>query len=460
MLMITLLILNGIFQFQQINYHLSVKSQLMEIVRGLIGLASLILICVIFSNNRRAIDWKLVGAGLVLQLLFAIGILHVPFFRDIFQYISQGFVTLINLSHKGTEFLFGNLADQTQSWAYVFAVQVLPNIVFFAALSALLYYLGILQIIVFGFAWVMSKTMKQISGAESMSTAANIFLGQTEAPLMVKPYLAGMTKSEILCIMIGGMANTAGSVLAAYVSFLGGADRSQQEFYALHMLSQSIMSAPAAIVCAKILFPQTEMDKVAKDLHVPKEKIGSNVLDAIANGTTDGLKLAVNVAGMLVVFIALMAVLNYLLHLFGGIGGLNTQIMSMTGNRYDGLSLQFLFGYLFAPLAWLMGVSSHDMLSIGQLLGEKTVINEFVAYISMGNLMKEGLLTDPRSIVIATYALCGFANFSSIGIQIGGIGALASNQRQNLSSLGIKSLIGGTIACFMTAVIAGMLYSG
>lgn len=458
--MITRLILNNIFQFHQINYHLSVKSQLMEIVRGLIGLASLILICVIFSNNRRAIDWKLVGAGLVLQLLFAIGILHVPFFRDIFQYISQGFVTLINLSHKGTEFLFGNLADQTQSWAYVFAVQVLPNIVFFAALSALLYYLGILQIIVFGFAWVMSKTMKQISGAESMSTAANIFLGQTEAPLMVKPYLAGMTKSEILCIMIGGMANTAGSVLAAYVSFLGGADRSQQEFYALHMLSQSIMSAPAAIVCAKILFPQTEMDKVAKDLHVPKEKIGSNVLDAIANGTTDGLKLAVNVAGMLVVFIALMAVLNYLLHLFGGIGGLNTQIMSMSGNRYDGLSLQFLFGYLFAPLAWLMGVSSHDMLAIGQLLGEKTVINEFVAYISMGNLMKEGLLTDPRSIVIATYALCGFANFSSIGIQIGGIGALASNQRQNLSSLGIKSLIGGTIACFMTAVIAGMLYSG
>ncbi|HUM46749.1 MAG TPA: nucleoside transporter C-terminal domain-containing protein [Chitinophagales bacterium] len=432
----------------------------MEIARGLLGLASLIFICFLFSNNRRAIDWKLVGAGLVLQLLFAIGILHVPFFRDIFQYISQGFVTLINLSHKGTEFLFGNLADQSQSWAYVFAVQVLPNIVFFAALSALLYYLGILQIIVYGFAWVMSKTMKQISGAESMSTAANIFLGQTEAPLMVKPYLAGMTKSEILCVMIGGMANTAGSVLAAYVSFLGGADRTQQEFYALHMLSQSIMSAPAAIVCAKILFPQTELGMVARDLKVPKEKIGSNVLDAIANGTTDGLKLALNVAGMLVVFIALMAVLNYLMHLLGGIGGLNDQIISFTGNRYDGLSLQFIFGYLFAPLAWLMGVSSHDMLSIGQLLGEKTVINEFVAYISMGNLMKEGLLTDPRSIVIATYALCGFANFSSIGIQIGGIGALAPNQRQNLSSLGIKSLIGGTIACFMTAVIAGMLYSG
>lgn len=432
----------------------------MEIIRGLTGLAALLLICYLFSNNRRAIDWKLVGTGLILQIIFAVGILHVPVFRDIFEYISQGFVTLINLSHQGTKFLFGNLADQTQSWAYVFAIQVLPNIVFFAALSALLYYLGILQFIVFGFAWVMSKTMKQISGAESMSTAANIFLGQTEAPLMVKPYLAGMTKSEILCIMVGGMANTAGSVLAAYVGFLGGADRVQQEFYALHMLSQSIMSAPAAIVCAKMLFPQTQLNEVARDLHVPKEKIGSNVLDAISNGTTDGLRLALNVAGMLVVFIALMAVFNYLLQLFGGLIGINDQIAALTGNRFEGLSLQFLFGYLFAPLAWLMGASSHDMIYIGQLLGEKTVINEFVAYISMSSMLKEGLLTDPRSIVIATYALCGFANFSSIGIQIGGIGALASNQRQNLSSLGIKSLIGGTIACFMTAVIAGMLYSG
>jgi len=306
----------------------------------------------------------------------------------------------------------------------------------------------------------MSKTMKQISGAESLSNAANIFLGQTEAPLMIRPYLAGMTRSEILCIMIGGMANTAGSVLAAYVSFLGGADIEKQQFYALHMLSQSIMSAPAAIVCAKILFPQVNPDQVAKDLKVPKEKIGSNVLDAVANGTTDGLKLALNVAGMLVVFIALMAVANAGFHLIGRIGHLNNYIEAVTDHRFDSLSLEFLFGYLFAPLAWLMGVPAHDMLSIGQLLGEKTVINEFVAYVSMGDLIHKGLLTDPRSIVIATYALCGFANFSSIGIQIGGIGALAPNQRQNLSELGIKSLIGGTIACLMTAVIAGTLYHG
>lgn len=432
----------------------------MEFLRGALGLISLLFICFLFSNNRRAIDWKLVAAGCALQILFAIGILYVPIFRDAFQFVSDGFVKLIQLSHKGTEFLFGNLADQTQSWAYVFAIQVLPNIVFFAALSSLMYYLGLLQVIVLGFAWVMSKTMKQISGAESLSNAANIFLGQTEAPLMIRPYLEGMTKSEILCIMVGGMANTAGSVLAAYVSFLGGADIEKQQFYALHMLSQSIMSAPAAIVCSKILFPQVNPEQVSKDLHVPKEKIGTNVLDAIANGTTDGLKLALNVAAMLVVFIALLAVANSLLHLTGRIGHLNTYVEYWTNHRYDALSLEFIFGYLFAPLAWLMGVSSHDMLAVGQLLGEKTIINEFVAYVTMGDMLKSGLLTDERSIVIATYALCGFANFSSIGIQIGGIGALAPNQRENLSALGIKSLIGGTVACLMTAVIAGTLYHG
>jgi len=430
----------------------------MEFLRGALGLASLLFICYLFSNNRRAIDWKLVAAGCMLQILFAIGILYVPVFRDIFEFVSDSFVKLIQLSHKGTEFLFGNLADQSQSWGYVFAVQVLPNIVFFAALSSLMYYLGVLQFIVLGFAWVMSKTMKQISGAESLSNAANIFLGQTEAPLMIRPYLEGMTKSEILCIMIGGMANTAGSVLAAYVSFLGGNDVQKQEFYALHMLSQSIMSAPAAIVCSKILFPQVHPDEVSKDLKVPKEKIGSNVLDAIANGTTDGLKLAVNVAGMLVVFIALMAAVNAIFHLIGRIDGINLKIEAMTDNRYDALSLEFIFGYAFAPLAWLMGVSSHDMLSIGQLLGEKTVINEFVAYVSMGDMLKKGMLIDQRSIVIATYALSGFSNFSSIGIQIGGIGALAPNQRQTLSELGLRSLLGGTIACLMTAVIAGALY--
>jgi CNT family concentrative nucleoside transporter len=280
-------------------------------------------------------------------------------------------------------------------------------------------------------------------------------LGQTEAPLMVKPYLMGMTRSEMLCVMIGGMANTAGSVLAAYVSFLGGTDPEMRNFYALHMLSQSIMSAPAAIVCAKMLFPQTE--QIETDLNVPKEKIGDNLLDAISNGTTDGLKLAVNVGAMLVVFIALMAVVNYIFFKVGDWTHLNAMIYSATNHRYDGLTLQFLLGYAFAPVAWLIGAPAADMLSLGQLLGEKTIINEFVAYISLGKMQSEHLITSQKTMVIATYALCGFANFSSIGIQIGGIGALAPNQRKNLSELGIKSLIGGTIACLMTAAIAGML---
>lgn len=430
----------------------------LAILRGALGVAVLLAICYLFSNNRRAIDWKLVGTGLLLQVVFALCILHVPICRLVFEWISEGFVKLIQLARQGTEFLFGPLANPTNSWGYVFAIQVLPNIVFFAALSALLYYLGILQLVVLAFAWVMSKTMKQISGAESLSAAANIFLGQTEAPLMVRPYVPNMTRSELLCIMVGGMATTAGSVMAAYVSFLGGSDVERQQFFALHLLSASVMSAPAAIVCAKMLFPQTTPELLSRDLHVPREKIGNNVLGAIANGTTDGLRLALNVAGMLIVFIALMAVINAVLNLCGRIGNLNELIAAQTGGRFDGLSLQFLFGYVFAPLAWTMGVASSEMLAIGQLLGEKLVLNEFVAYVSMSRMLEQELLSDPRSVVIVTYALCGFANFSSIGIQIGGIGALAPNQRNTLAELGLKALIGGTIACMMTAVIAGAMY--
>ncbi|MCS6991232.1 MAG: hypothetical protein NZL95_05155 [Chitinophagales bacterium] len=429
------------------------------IVRGMFGVVVLVAICYLFSNNRRGIDWKLVGTGILLQVVFAVCILHVPLCRDLFQFISNGFVRLIQLAHHGTEFLFGPLADPSHSWGYVFAIQVLPTIVFFAALSALLYYLGILQLVVLAFAWVMSKTMKQISGAESLSAAANIFLGQTEAPLMVRPYVPNMTRSELLCIMVGGMATTAGSVMAAYVRFLGGTDIERQQFFALHLLSASVMSAPAAIVCAKMLFPQTTPELLSRDLHIAREKIGNNILGAIANGTLDGLRLAINVAGMLIVFIALMAVLNALLELLGRIGGLNQWIATSTQGRFENLSLQFLFGYVFAPLAWSMGVTSSEMLAVGQLLGEKMVLNEFVAYVSMSKMLQQQVLTDERSVVIATYALSGFANFASIGIQIGGIGALAPNQRNALAELGIKALIGGTVACMMTAVIAGAMYT-
>lgn len=421
----------------------------------------LIFLCYLLSNNRKAIDWALVRSGLFIQLVFALLVLKVPAVHSFFEGLSGLFVKVIEAQKAGARFLLGpNLMDPTGGWGFVFAFQILPTIIFFSALSSILYYLGVLQKVTYFFAWIMSKTMK-ISGAESLSNAANIFLGQTEAPLMVKPYIKGMTKSEILCIMIGGMANTAGSVLAAYVGFLGGNDPATQKFYALHLMTQSIMSAPAAIVAAKILFPETQ--EVAKDLNIHKEEIGSNFLDAIANGTSDGLKLAVNVAAMLLVFTALIAVLNKTLFWMGslsfaGFVPLNDMISIWTNNMYKGFSLEPIFGFLFAPFAWLIGVPTQDIFAVGQLLGEKTIINEFQAYGTLARMQAEGtILAQSKSMVIATYALCGFANFASIGIQIGGISILAPNQRQTLSELGIKSLIGGTIACFMVACIAGMI---
>jgi concentrative nucleoside transporter, CNT family len=424
--------------------------------RGLMGMIFLIGLCYVLSNNRKAINWKLVIMGIVAQLGFAIGVLSqgkYNFFRIFIQWISDKFVEVINLAHKGIEFMFGNLADAGGSWGYTFAIQALPNIIFFAALSSLFYYLGILQKIVYFFALLLSKL--KVSGAESVSTAANIFLGQTEAPLMVRPFLEKMNRSEILCIMVGGMANTAGSVLAAYVGFLGGNDPAQQHFFALHLLSQSIMSAPAAIVCSKILFPQTE--KIDERILINKDKFGENALDAISLGTTDGLKLAVNVGAILIVFTALMYVLNWVLGSIGYYTGLNALVSSFSHGRYDSLSFQMILGYLFSPIAWLIGVKQVDMVAVGQLLGEKTIINEFQAYITFGKMKAEGLITDPRSILITTYALCGFANIASIGIQIGGISQLAPSQRKNLTELGFKALIGGTIACLMCACIAGAL---
>jgi concentrative nucleoside transporter, CNT family len=408
------------------------------------------------SRFPELMKWNILIGSAVLTLCVYSKVCPPEIFRVILQSVSSVFVALINVSHKGTEFIFGNLADSSQSWAYVFAIQVLPNIIFFAALSAILFYLGILQKIVYIFAYLLNKLF--ISGAESMSTAANIFLGQTEAPLMIRPYLDKMTRSEILCIMIGGMANTAGSVLAAYVGMLGGNDPDQQNYFALHMLSQSIMSAPAAIVCAKLLFPQTDPHLISKDLSVPREKLGDNFLDALSLGTTDGLKLAVNVGAMLVVYTAMVWVFNGLLGWVGELTHLNQQIAGATGGRYTTLSLQMILGYVFAPVAWLIGVNQVDMIPVGQLLGEKTMLNEFVAYISLGDMKGKGLIQDPKSLLIATYALCGFANFASIGIQIGGISQLAPGQRRNLTELGVRALIGGTIACLMCGCIAGALF--
>lgn len=402
------------------------------------------------------INWRLVIIGLTLQIVIALSIIHLPGVSIFFDFIAKAFVKVINLGKDGARFLFGPLVDSSQSWGFIFAVQALPNIIFFAALSAVLYYLNILQKIVYVFAWLLSKL--GVSGPESISAAANVFLGQTEAPLLVKPYLERMKKSELLCIMVGGMATTAGSVLGVYVTMLGGNDVVEQQKYAKLLLMASIMAAPAAILVSKILFPDPDPRNVSTELQVSKEKIGSNLLDAISNGTTDGLKLAVNVGAMLIAFIALIAVANGILGYIGSVTSLNELIASGTNGKFTSLSFQFLMGYAFAPVAWLIGVNLVDITLFGQLLGEKTILNEFVAYMSLGTMKATGVISDPKTLIMASFALCGFANFSSIGIQIGGIGALAPNQRKNLTQLGIKALIGGTVACLMTATIAGALF--
>lgn len=426
------------------------------LLRGILGVAVLLLIAFLFSSDRKRINWRLVITGVVLQVVFALGVLKVDWVRSVFRWISQFFVEVLNFSSAGAEFLFGGLVSDIDGFGFIFAFQVLPTIVFFSALSSFLYYLGILQRIVYGFAWIMSKTM-HLSGAESLAAAGNIFLGQTESPLLVKPYLEKMTKSEMMCLMTGGMATIAGGVFAAYIGFLGGIDEELRLQFATHLLSASIMSAPAAIVAAKILVPESKPDKLDRKVLIPRDKIGSNVLDAISIGTTDGLKLAINVGAMLLVFTAFIYMFNAIFMKVGSITELNDKIISITDGAYDGLSLQYILGLFFAPLAWLLGVPTADVMQVGQLLGEKTILNEFFAYSSLGQMKEAGKFTSERSIIIATYALCGFANFASIGIQIGGIGAIAPGQRQNLAALGVKALIGGTIACFMTAAIAGVL---
>ncbi|MDP5105962.1 MAG: Na+ dependent nucleoside transporter [Polaribacter sp.] len=423
--------------------------------RGVLGMISLILIAFLFSSNKKAIDWKKAGIGLSLQLIIAIGVLKIPFVQKAFELVGKLFIEILEYTKAGSKFLFDGLIADMDTFGYIFAFQVLPTIIFFSALTSLLFYLGIIQRVVKLLAIVLSKFLG-ISGMESLSVAGNIFLGQTEAPLLIKAYLEKMNKSEMLLVMIGGMATVAGAVLAAYIGFLGGGDKELELVFAKHLLAASVMAAPGAIVISKILYPQTE--KVNTDVTVSQEKIGSNLLDAIANGTTEGLRLAVNVGAMLLVFVAVIAMLNGGLGLIGNITSLNEIIAANTA--YDKLSIEFLLGYAFAPLMWLIGVPSVDMTLMGQLLGIKLAASEFIGYIQLAELkdVANGIhLNYDKSIIMATYMLCGFANFASIGIQIGGIGSLAPGQRKTLSEFGMKALIGGTIASLMSATIAGMI---
>ena len=428
--------------------------EIQGIMRGLLGMIVLLAIAVACSSNRKKIPWKTVGIGLLIQLTLAIGILRVGWVQQIFEGIGKLFVSILDFTNSGSIFLFGDLMN-ADSYGFIFVFQILPTIVFFASLTSLLFYLGVIQFVVKFLALALTKVLK-ISGAESLSVIGNIFLGQTEAPLMIKAYLKRMTKSEILLVMIGGMATVAGGVLAAYIGFLGGDDPMMRLEFAKHLLAASVMAAPGAIVIAKILYPQTE--KINNEISISMQNIGSNALDAISNGTVEGIKLATTIGGMLLVFVAFIAMFNGVLGWIGDWTTLNDWFAANT--IYDSFSLESILGIIFAPLMWIMGVPTPDIMPMGQLLGVKLAASEFVGYIQLAELkdpMNIVHLQYQKSIIMATYMLCGFANFASIGIQIGGIGSLAPGQRKVLSQFGVRALIGGTLASLISAVIAGSI---
>ena len=423
-------------------------------LRGVLGIIFLIFTTYLLSNNKKAINWKTAGFGLIIQLVLAIGVLKVSWIKAVFENAGKIFVKILDFTMEGTKFLFGDLVSP-DNFGNVFIFSILPTVIFFAALTSILFYLGIIQKIVRVMALLLSKILG-VSGPESLSVAGNIFLGQTESPLMIKAYLEKMSKSEILLVMVGGMATVAGGVLAAYIGFLGGDDPELKVFYAKHLLTASVMAAPGAIVISKILYPETE--KINSDVKISQKKIGTNFLDAISIGTSEGLKLAANIAAMLLVFIAFIALRNYLLSGAGSVLNINDFIKDNT--VYNELSLELILGYLFSPIMWLIGVAKEDITLMGQLLGIKLAASEFIGYIQLSSLKDASNLIHlnyQKSIIIATYMLCGFANFASIGIQIGGIGALEPKQRTNLSKLGFKALIGGTLASLLSATIAGMI---
>ena len=418
---------------------------------GLFGLAVLVGIVWLLSNNRRAIDWKLVATGITLQIAFAALVLLVPGGREVFDWLGHGFVKILEFVKAGSGFIFGSLMD-TEKFGFIFAFQVLPTIIFFAALMGVMYHLGVMQFIVRMMALAITKVMR-VSGAETTSVCASVFIGQTEAPLTVRPYIPKMTESELITMMIGGMAHIAGGVLAAYVGMLGGGDPEQQAFYAKHLLAASIMAAPATLVVAKLLIPETGTPLTRGTVKMEVEKTSSNIIDAAAAGAGDGLKLALNIGAMLLAFIALIALINAPLTWFGDVTGLAAAIGKPT-------DLATIFGYLLAPIAWVIGVPWQDATTVGSLIGQKVVINEFVAYLQLAGIVNgqtPGVTLTDEGRLIATYALCGFANFSSIAIQIGGIGGLAPERRSDLARFGLRAVLGGTIATLMTATIAGVL---
>ena len=427
---------------------------LVSLLRGVTGMLVLIFIAFLLSNNRRAISWKTVGIGLFIQIFIAVGVLKINFIKNIFEILGGFFIKVLEFTGEGTKMLLGEFGN-VETYGFIFVFQALPVIIFFSALTSILYYFGVIQKIVGFLAWGLTRIFK-ISGAESLSVAGNIFLGQTEAPLLIKAYLEKMNRSEIFLVMVGGMATVAGSVLGAYIGFLGGNDPILRLEFAKSLLAASVMAAPGAIVIGKIIYPQTKI--VENNVNISKEKIGSNLLSAISIGTGEGIKMAVNVGAMLLVFIALIAMLSNIFSVIGDVLGINYWISKNT--IYSNLSIEFLLGYLFAPIVWIIGVAKEDIALMGQLLGVKLVASEFVGYtqlVELKNELNPIHFSYQKSIIMATYMLCGFANFASIGIQIGGIGIIAPKIKKILTELGLKAMIAGTLVSLMSATIAGII---
>lgn len=406
-----------------------------SIIKGLVGIAVIILVCWIFSSDRKNVNWGTVAKALLLQLAIAVSVIAVPAVQTVFEWLGSAFISVLDWTKAGSNFLFGPLMD-TSKFGYVFVFQILPTIIFFSALTSLFFYLGILQRVVWFMGWVLTKFMK-LSGAEALTCAGNVFLGQSEAPLLAKAYIPNMTKSELVVIMTSGMATMSGGVLAAYVGMLGHGDPVLELEFAKHLLSASVMAAPGAIALSKILVPQTE--EIDNTVNVSKEKIGKNILDAISNGTADGLKMAANIAALLLVFYALIAGTN--------------EILGWLGLP----SLEKILAFVFYPVIWFTGVPAEDIGLVGRLLGEKLILTEFVGYQSMAQLLASEAFHSPKSIIMASYVLCGFANFASVGIVIGAVGGIAPNKRHILAQYGLKALLGSALVALMSAAMIGMI---
>ncbi len=437
---------------QEILAQKDLTFDIIAILKGILGMAVLLFVAWVFSTDRKSIDWRMVIKALGLQFVIALSVIGVPAVQAGFEFVGRGFLAVLNWTGAGTRFLFGPLVDG--SLGFIFAFSIIPTVIFFAALTSLLFYLGIIQKVVWGMGWVLTKFMG-LSGAESLSCAGNIFLGQTEAPLMVKEYIPKMTDSEIMLIMVSGMATLAGGVLAAYISMLGGGDKALELEFAKHLLSASVMAAPGAVAFSKILKPQTE--KIDNSISISKEKVGKNVLDSISNGTGEGLKLAANIGAMLLVFYALLAGFNSICYTIGDLTTLNTLIETATDGRFTSLSMEYILSVVFYPIIWLLGLPAQDVPLVGRLLGEKLILTEFMGYQSLSEMIQEGVFSSAKSVIMATYMLCGFANFASIGIIIGGVGSLAPQKREYLSKYGFVALLGSTLVALMSAVMVGMI---